>query len=443
MQFPVPGPNAFAQRAAREERDAKPLPASPLTPNTEVDTSPELDESKSARSSNGNTFFWQGPSKPSKFAEKLANNRSSRDRQSANSAGSEGRQSSKRQSPRTKQSPRVLSSGSGRVAFEGKNNEKLRQLIDGGGHVRTPSSSTRIANISKGKGRTPPPPPLNLDQSSKSTSSRAKSKTFFTNNFVSPKKNFFERLGLAAYRGTPEPVKKDNPFPYKDRSPGLPLKAAQVLGTRSLNSRHDQPLPSSAMIRFGELDLAGQPPNLEDLDADIQKLREDLPPTPSSRRLARETSEPRLLALNQRIATATTGDSHKNSPHTSQPQHFDHENPPTPPDKSASVTKEGQPTSGEEPTPVDSQHEVSARLGLGAYKERGDIVEAGCQDVHSVHGTFQEGTAASVPSQQANIQNYSPSIYRSAGLSPGPSANSQHPSVRPAISALRRIMGED
>lgn len=421
MQFPIPGPNAFAQRAAKARRDSKPLPASPMTPDIVVGKSPEFD-GFSACSPTGNAF-WQTSSKPSQSDEKSSNDQRRVESPLMDSAGNEVKQTPKRQSsPRNKPSPRVTSgssSRSGRVAFEGKNNEKLRQLIEGNGHVRTPSSSTRVANITKGKGRTPPPP-LNLTQSNKTGSGKTKTKNFFTSNFQSPKKNFFEKLGLSNYRASPEPKKSDRYVSYSDRSPGLPLKAAQLLGTQSLNSRHEPPQPipiaSSTMIKFGELDLAADP-TPEEIDAAVRKIHNDLPDTPAGRRLAREGSEPRLLALNQRIASgAAVGESKKNSPHTPNVQYFDHSTPPTPPSKSDDrderripALKEGQP-----------HNEASLRFGEGAHQGPGNIVEANHDDINSVHAAVRESTDNSGTPHTGSAPKYTPSLYQSSGLSPNP-----------------------
>lgn len=432
---PIPGPNAFAQRAAAaaaasEEADSvKPSSMSPIAQDL-PDTAPDCQTLDSTHFSNGDKSH-QIPTRQGDAGNGVIDKRSSKatsDRSSgtATSNHSPKRQSpSARRSPNGKQTPNFSSArAKGLPGLEGsKNSDKLQRLIESDGLTKTPSSSTRIANINR-IGRTPPPPPLKTDTSGKSSGGKNKAKGFFQDKFVSPnKRTFFEKLGFGSNNRpplppTPEPAKQPPSDVYRTPEREFPRKAAILLGTSSMGSRHVPPTPSGQAIKFGELDLAGSPDVVED-DAGAPslenlKLRDrlpPLPPTPSSRRLEREGSEPRLLALNQRIASASGSSSgvQQNGPLATHLQYYDNEAPPTPPSKSELRSPSKVPGLDRPAINQGKENiETASRFGYGPSKGHGVVVD-NMQDARSIHGVLQNGHGSPGP---LPAMAYTPSIYQ-------------------------------
>ncbi|KAI9717091.1 MAG: hypothetical protein M1828_007424 [Chrysothrix sp. TS-e1954] len=147
-----------------------------------------------------------------------------------------------------------------RSGIEDKNASKLQKLLEHNGRV---SPNTQVATVATRR----TPTPLKISQTNKANTKAVHGgKRRSDERPVSPRKGFLARMGLGPsvtnnanmLGSSPEPEpQQDSSKKHGTNKEAVPAKAAQLLGTQSLNDRH-QPgkISRTEMSSLGALDLA-------------------------------------------------------------------------------------------------------------------------------------------------------------------------------------------
>ena len=415
----TPGPNAFAQRRTHENEPKKaPVNDEPKSSQDDgrhtghsIDTEPKTSSSRSSKRAS----FWRDAASKFDFSQdrprtptSLGGGQDKKDKTPAKTTNTNrtpttvqnktpskppqhrGKKESPKATPK-KRAPTPTHEpvhSAPRLGTPNRNDERIRKLVDDNDAV-TPSKQS-----GKRKPR-PTPPPLSLESIDRTPSRKGVQSP----NPKSPKHRFRNMMGLGNIPNTKQNEQSGATEETEDKSNSMPRsvphKAAQVLGTVSMGSRHKLPSPR-IQPKFGALDLAGVPEFDESVFDDYFDERESVIVEdsgfahPGNRVITREEiSEPHLRALNERLESISSSNPQQ-GPDLS---YMDGDVPPTPPSKKNSLKKDdtprrsdslkkrgaGKPFTREGATPRLHENFV--------HRRRNAVVEDNA-DIQSMHGSF-------------------------------------------------------
>ncbi|KAI9665202.1 MAG: hypothetical protein M1831_002212 [Alyxoria varia] len=414
----TPGPNAFAQRLTRESETRKsggsdePKLSQDDGRNTShsVDAEPKTSSSRSSKRAS----FWRDTASRFDFSQdrprtptSLGGGQEKKDRTpskttTTNKTPSKAQNKTpnkpsqhkgKKESPKTtpkKRAPtptREPVDPTLRLGASSRNDERIRKLVDEN-DATTPSKQS-----GKGKFR-PTPPPLSLESVDRTPSRKGAQSP----NPKSPKHRFKNMMGLGNNPNTKQNqqsgIREGTENSSKPMPRGVPEKAAQILGTVSMGSRHNLPSPR-LQPKFGALDLAGVPEfghsGFDECfdEGESVSVEDSGLAHPGNRVITQEYPDPRLRALNERLASISSSNPQQ-GPDLS---YMDGEVPPTPPSKKSSLKKEDTPRRSDSLNKrgfgkPHFKEQATPRLYENAVHRRRNAVVEDNADIQSMHGSF-------------------------------------------------------